>query len=72
MQVQDAVTTIAAFLGAYLGQRHAAGRLVPELRALALRVQKLEKSASRFWRGAGVLHRRVVQLERAQEARREA
>jgi hypothetical protein len=72
VELNDAVTAAAAFVGGYLGQRHAGAKVARELRALAERVERLEERARFFWRYAGSLHRRVREVERVQGRGREA
>ncbi|MFE8599833.1 hypothetical protein [Archangium violaceum] len=63
MDVSDAVTAAAAFVGGYLGQRQAAGELGEDVKNLGTRVAALETRGRRLWAVVADLGRRVRQLE---------
>jgi outer membrane murein-binding lipoprotein Lpp len=67
MNVSDAVTAVAAFVGGYLGQRQATGELAQDVRALRAQVARLDERV-RNTRGAlaglwHVVRARVVRHE---------
>jgi hypothetical protein len=63
MELGDGVTAAAAFVGGYLGQRHATGKLAEDVAALRARLESAERRARRQGLVVAGALRRLRQVE---------